>query len=89
MEWTLFDIEKYGQQPLPLERRHVLLQLAAVPSHGLPPAVAVGYLRYAAGDVNSPEFTIPGIGGLVVAWCDCLGDNFRAPLWYGSQTCIG
>lgn len=83
MEWTNYRQELWANQPLPLERREVLVQIAAreLEGMGMPPAVAVGYLRYAAGDKNSPYFVIPGIGGDVVAWCDCLPDDFTAPLW--------
>ena len=66
---------------MPQERKHLLLQIAKKPEQGLPPAVAVGYMRFAAGDKDSPTFTIPGVGGEVVAWCDCLPDDFYAPLW--------
>ena len=81
MEWIPFCQAKWANQRLPKARRYLLLQIAAKPEEGLPPAVAVGYLRYAAGDMNSPVFTIPGVGGDVTAWCDCLGDDFTAPMW--------
>jgi hypothetical protein len=70
-------------QLLPKEKKYLLVQLAEKPEQGLPPIVAVGYMRYAAGDKNSPTFTVPGVGGTVVAWCDCLPENFKAPLWKG------
>ena len=85
MTWIPFEQSKWAQQELPQARKHILVQLAAKPDKGLPPAVAVGYLRFAAGDENSPVFTIPGVGGDVVAWCDCLGDDFYAPLWPGTH----
>lgn len=81
MNWVPFEQELWAKQPLPEARKHLLLQIAARPEHGLPPAVAVGYMRFAAGDPDSPTFTIPGVGGQVVAWCDCLPDDFAAPLW--------
>ena len=59
---------------LPPERRYVLVMLEAV--DGGREGCAVGYLRYAAGDLASPYFVIPGIGGRANAWCDCLGDGF-------------
>ncbi len=83
MKWFEFEQEKLAAQKLPPARKYVLVQIAAKVDEGLPPAVAVGYLRFAAGDKNSPVFTIPGVGGTVVAWCDCLGDDFKAPLWRG------
>jgi len=83
--WIPFDQAKYAGQPLPRERRYVLCQVAEREEKGLPPSVAVGYLRFAAGDRDSPGFIVPGVGGPVVAWCDCLGDDFVAPLWPGTH----
>lgn len=86
MNWIPF--EKDGD--LPPERRYVLVQCAEQPEIGMPPCVAVGYLRYAAGDIESPYFVMPGVGGIghrktVTHWCDCLGDDFTAPLWPGTH----
>lgn len=56
-------------------------------------SVIVGYLRYAAGDPLSPYFVVPGLGGYVrtepysghvTHWCDCLNDDFYAPVWPGT-----
>lgn len=44
-----------------------------------PPGLAVGYRKDAAGDKSCPYFVIPGIGGEVSAWCDCLPDDFQPP----------
>lgn len=85
MKWVEFDQQKWDRQPLPPARRHLLVQVAAKAEEGLPPAVAVGYMRFAAGCKDSPTFTIPGVGGTVVAWCDCLPDDFTAPLWPGAR----
>lgn len=85
MKWIEFDQQKWDHQPLPPARRHLLVQVAAKAEEGLPPAVAVGYMRFAAGCKDSPTFTIPGVGGTVVAWCDCLPDDFTAPLWPGTH----
>jgi hypothetical protein len=84
MEWVPFDREKLANQPLPTPKRYLLLQVAARPDEGLPAVVAVGWMRFAAGDLDCPTFTIPGVGGAVVAWSDCLGDEFEAPLWPGT-----
>mgnify|MGYP001571501020 len=51
----------------------------------MPAAVAVGYtvpcvFVFGSGG-SSQRFIVPGVGGPVVAWCDCLGDDFSAPLW--------
>lgn len=80
MEWVSYEQERWHNQPLPPARRKVLCQIAAKPDEGMPPAVAVGYLKYAAGDPHSPNFIVPGVGGPVVAWCDCLGDDYYSPL---------
>ena len=85
MEWITFTQELWSHQTLPQERKYLLLQVAARPEQGIPPAVAVGYMRFAAGDKDSPTFTIPGVGGEVVAWCNCLPDHFFAPLWAGTH----
>lgn len=83
MKWVPYIETLWGNQSLPPAERWVLVQIAGRRNDlgALPPAVAVGYMRFAAGDKNSPVFTIPGVGGVVVAWCDCLGDDFHAPLW--------
>jgi hypothetical protein len=41
---------------------------------------SVGYLRYAAGDRQSPHFVTPGVNGSVIAWCDCLPSDFVYPI---------
>lgn len=90
--WKIFD-GTYSKK-LPKERKYVLVQMGpteplqgeSAGSYGLPPRVAVGYLRYSAGDKNCPFFVVPGVAHTVVThWCDCLGYNFAAPWWAGSQ----
>lgn len=66
---------------LPPERKLVLLQIAPKEKEGLRAAVAVGYLRYAAGDIDCPYFVIPGIGGQVTAYADCLPEDFSPQCW--------
>ena len=71
---------------MPPEKRYVLLQVPEIASKGKPPAVVVGYLRYAAGDYLSPMFVVPGAYTVCPTWfSDCLGDSFSAPLWSGGQ----
>jgi hypothetical protein len=77
MKWTEFDPSNID---LP-ERKPVLCQIADRPNQGLPPAVAVGYLRIFS---NGPMFIVPGVGGVVTHYCDCLPDDFIAPLWPGT-----
>lgn len=83
-EWVAFD---GSRRRLPYERRYVLVQIAGDDSLGMPPSVAVGYLRFASDDVT-PYFVVPGFGRrfTVTHWNDCLGDQFAAPLWEGKQT---
>lgn len=44
-----------------------------------PAPLALGYRKDAAGDKQCPYFVIPGIGGTVTAWCDCLPEDFEYP----------
>lgn len=85
--WIPYDAALLADQPLPPAKRMLLVQIAprTVDNIGMPAAVAVGYLRFAAGDRDSPTWTIPGIGGDVVAWCDCIPDGFAPPLWKWKQ----
>ena len=79
MKWIKFNPRAVN---LPKERRHVLVQIEALPESGLPPSVCVGYLRRHSGRHNF--FVTPGIDRgerPITHWCDCLGDNFTAPLW--------
>jgi hypothetical protein len=81
MNWIPFDAALFDRQPLPAERRRVLVVVPATPERGNAQTVAVGYLRYASGEADSPFFVVPGVGGPVTHWCDCLGDDFEAPGW--------
>ncbi len=84
-KWEPFSIEMQDKQYLPPVKRYVLLQVARKKELGHPPSVAVGYLKFAGGDRTCPYFVVPGVGGHIEAWCDCLGDDFKAPLWKGAQ----
>lgn len=77
--WKEFDKTRWRRK-LPKERKLVLVCVAAKEG-GLPPAVAVGYLRFGGGQRDSPFFVIPGVGGEVTHWADCLDDDFSAPCW--------
>ena len=59
---------------LPPTKPHPLLLLMEPLSNTVPRHAAVGYFRYAGGDPDSPAFTIPGLGGVVLAWADCIED---------------
>lgn len=67
-EWVRFS--KHGK--LPPERRYVLVQTEERDCGS--PAVAVGWLRIHS---EGPFFVVPGIGGNVTHYCDCLGDDFQ------------
>ncbi len=75
---------------LPPERKYVLCLLEPLENKGIPRGVVVGYLRYAAGDKNSPQFITPGIYRIVregiycrtrevTHWCYCLSRGFEFP----------
>jgi len=83
MKWIPFDPEKFGWQKLPAERRCVLLAFAKLESETVHKSAryAVGYLRYGAGDAQSPQWITPGIGGIPTHWCDCLEQPFTSPHW--------
>lgn len=79
--WIPFDWRLGSRQQLPPERRRVLCVVKA-PVRTCPQGVGVGYLRYAAGDPDSPFFVMPGVhpeNGVVTAWADCLPDDFGIP----------
>ena len=75
MRWYPFDTGKGYRQKRPPERKDVLVILEKT-SIGLPRSVAVGYMKNSAGQKEYPYLVIPGIGGRVVAWSDCLPDSF-------------
>lgn len=79
-----FEVSK----KLPKEKRLVLVQLSENREKGMRPSVVAGYLKYAAGDRSCPYFVTIGCLQhsekdlcVVTHWNDCLGDNFKAPLW--------
>jgi hypothetical protein len=64
-----------------IERKYVLVRIRPE-KESLPVGVAVGYLKFAAGDPRSPNFIVPGIGhldGMITHYCDCLGADFEYP----------
>ena len=84
LKWIEYDQSKWHRQKLPPERRYVRVQVGDRGDY--PAAVAVGYMKFSAGCKDSPNFIVPGVGGPVTHWADCLGDMFEAPLWRGKQT---
>ncbi len=79
MKWYRFDRSKGSRQKRPPERKFVLVKLLSN-KIGCPDGVAVGYLRNAAGDKQSPYFVVPGLHtGTELERCDCLPDDFKWP----------
>jgi len=91
MKWYAFDPAKGYRQKRPPEKKYVLVKLkAAAPRvikvggdearrlhSSMPGPIAVGYRKDGGGDKDSPFFVVPGIGGEVIEWCDCLPDGFE------------
>lgn len=72
--WIAFDKTATN---LPKERRYCLVITAEQPDKGTPSGVAVGYIRIWS---DGPWWVIPGIGGTVTHYADCLGDDFATPV---------
>jgi len=82
--WYDFDPAKGSRQKRPPIKKLVLVRtvigkweydgktMEFITDKTLPVAVAVGYRKDAAGDKQSPMFVVPGVGGQVIAWRDCL-----------------
>jgi len=75
IKWYPFSEIKGYHQKRPPERKDVLVILERT-SPNLPRSIAVGYMKNSAGQKEYPYFVIPGIGGKVVYWCDCLPSDF-------------
>lgn len=80
MEWVRFDRQKGSNQKLPSAYKPILM-LASSIGPCMPEAIVVGYLKFAAGDKESPYFVSPGHGGNCIAWSDCLIDISAPRLW--------
>jgi len=85
-QWYSFNETKGSYQKLPPVGKYVIVKKERKPDEhkfGLvgrvPPSLAVGYRKNAAGDSQSPYFIIPGAGGKVIMWCDCLPNDFKYP----------
>ena len=77
-EWVDFEQEKWSNQKLPRPMKEVLVVIESE-EDGVPNQTCVGWLKYFGGDKDSPAFIIPGRGGTVLKWCDCLPDGFLWP----------
>jgi len=77
-KWVL--VQREPEPPHPFEEvNHMLKPGIAGLVATYPSSVAVGYRKDAAGDAQCPYFVVPGLGGKVVAWCDCLPNDFAWP----------
>jgi hypothetical protein len=80
-KWYAFNQSKGSRQKRPPVGKYVLVELASIDPVSLPQGIAVGYRKNAAGDKQCPYFVVPGLHtGQVLAWCDCLPDDFTWPL---------
>lgn len=84
MKWTPYQRELWHRQPLPRERRPVLVRIMPRVAGYSRPAIAVGYMKLGAGEADSPYFVVPSVSGDVIAWCDCLPDVTVMEMWRGS-----
>lgn len=79
VKWVPFD----GHHKLPKERKPVLVKVDSLEHDA--GGVALGYLRYAAGDKSSPYFVCVGImfKWRPTHWADCLPEDFfeSVPGW--------
>lgn len=79
-KWHDFDCSRGYRQKRPPEYKPVLLRFYPNDAEGKPMGVAVGYLRYGAGQKDSPFFVTPQFGGQPFQWCDCLTQDLHA-IW--------
>ena len=79
MSWYSYERELWHNQKLPKERKYVLVE---VESSGppYPNAIMLGYIKYAAGEKDSPGFVVVGNSiGKVLRWTDSALNNFVWP----------
>lgn len=85
MQWNEFNPSKGRYQKLPKPKQWVLVQLNNM-QQGSPNPVVAGYIKFAAGDKDSPYFVTPGAIGIqtpvgaerVLRWCK-LPKSFQWP----------
>ena len=84
MKWYPFDEARGYRQKRPPVKRPVLVLVKT--SENLPNIIAMGYRKNGAGDKRCPYFVIPGLGGKVLAWSDCLklDDSRPFEIWQDS-----
>jgi hypothetical protein len=85
-KWYMFDPLNGSRQKRPPKYRMVLVQCESLDESSAP-MIVVGYRKDHAGDKQCPYFVLPGAScaGKVIAWNDCLGDDFKPLLWKMAQ----
>jgi hypothetical protein len=83
IKWYKFNESKGSRQKRPAIRKLVVVRLQSKDPGREREALAIGYRKDGAGDPQYPYFVIPGIGGTVIEWCDCLPDNFE---WHSEDS---
>ncbi len=78
VKWRKFN--PHG--PNPQHYRMCLVAIAERADEGLPSAMAVGYTKRSG---NLTYWIIPGVGGDVTHYSDCLGDDFKPIDWKMEQ----
>ncbi len=78
IKWYSFNEDKGSKQKRPTVGKWVVVLREKLVSNK-PEAVAIGYMKNAAGDKQCPYFVVPGLGGKIIAWCDCLPESFDYP----------
>jgi hypothetical protein len=93
MEWMPHKKELWNNQKNPKRGKVVLCRLEGgiKTSHEIPGiqgrlatttsySIVAGYIKFAAGESDSPYFVTPGpYNGPVTHWCDCLPKDFQWP----------
>lgn len=87
MKWHPFSKAKGFRQKRPPEKKAVLV-LCERKESNLPNYIAIGYRKNAAGDKSCPYFVVPGLGGIVLAWCDGLAEHEQFGPWMKAEAVV-
>ena len=85
MKWYPFDKLKGYRQKRPPIKKWVVVRLRFNSFSPRNTGMALGYMKEAGGDKSSPYFVVAGIKGEVIAWCDCLPEDFVGPATVGDS----